>query len=66
MLMCSQMLLFYGLPRLLAFSCTVPGRTIVYCLKTMARYASSACTLQSYQSGGGGYLMCVFVVICIL
>ena len=29
----------------------VPGRTIVYCLKTMARRASSACTLQSYQSG---------------
>ena len=29
----------------------VPGRTIVYCLKTMARRASSARTLQSYPSG---------------
>ena len=29
----------------------VPGRTIVYCLKTMARCATSARTLQSYQSG---------------
>ena len=28
----------------------VPGRTIVYCLKTMARPASSVRTLQSYQS----------------
>ena len=29
----------------------VPGRTIVYCLKTVARRASPAHTLQSYQSG---------------
>ena len=29
----------------------VPGRTIVYCLKTMARRASPVHTLQSYQSG---------------
>ena len=29
----------------------VSGRTIVYCLKTMARRASPARTLQSYQSG---------------
>ena len=31
--------------------CAVPGRTIVYCLKTMARRASPAHALQSYQSG---------------
>ena len=31
----------------------VPGRTIVYCLKTMARRTSSVRTLQSYQSGFG-------------
>ena len=31
----------------------IPGRTIVYCLKTIARHASSARTLQSYQSGHG-------------
>ena len=29
----------------------VPGRTIVYCLKRMARRASPTHTLQSYQSG---------------
>ena len=29
----------------------IPGRTIVHCLKTMARGASSMHTLQSYQSG---------------
>ena len=32
---------------------TVPGRTIVYCLKTMARRTSSVRTLQSHQSGFG-------------
>ena len=29
----------------------IPGRTISLLFKTMARRTSSACTLQSYQSG---------------
>ena len=33
---------------------TVPERTIVHCLKTMARRTSSVRTVQSYQSGQVG------------
>ena len=29
----------------------IPGRKIVYCLKTMARRSSSMCIMQSYQFG---------------
>ena len=45
------------LARLLIMSCeqdlmhAIPGRTIVLLFKTMARRASSARTLQTYQSG---------------
>ena len=38
----------------------VLGRTIVYCLKTITRRASSARTLQSYQSGSQPLLFCSY------
>ena len=43
--------IYSRLVTMLCVPCAVPGRTIVHCLKRMARCTSPAHTLQSYQSG---------------